>query len=194
LSVIIWSITLIVSVKYIFIVLQADDDGQGGTFALYSLLARYARITTHDPRTSGTVKLDRHLTGEMAPVSRSLRSFIERSGAMQFLLKAIGVLGVSMIMADGILTPAQSVSIYDPSPTSELVYQMMQPNLSWMDLEGQIQFGQGEASKSSQASGANLKEARLENREDTRLSFSNYRCLELSKVSLSQIRIYKRMQ
>ena len=32
-----------VSVKYIFIVLKADDEGEGGTFAVYSLLSRYVR-------------------------------------------------------------------------------------------------------------------------------------------------------
>ncbi len=31
LSIIIWSLTLIVTIKYTFIVLAADDDGQGGT-------------------------------------------------------------------------------------------------------------------------------------------------------------------
>lgn len=41
LSLIIWTITLIVSIKYVFIVLRADDEGEGGTFALYSLLSRY---------------------------------------------------------------------------------------------------------------------------------------------------------
>ena len=30
-----------VSVKYIIIVLRADDEGEGGTFAIYSLLSRY---------------------------------------------------------------------------------------------------------------------------------------------------------
>lgn len=30
-----------VSVKYILIVLRADDEGEGGTFAIYSLLSRY---------------------------------------------------------------------------------------------------------------------------------------------------------
>ena len=30
-----------VSVKYILIVLRADDEGEGGTFAVYSLLSRY---------------------------------------------------------------------------------------------------------------------------------------------------------
>ena len=30
-----------VSVKYITIVLRADDEGEGGTFAVYSLLSRF---------------------------------------------------------------------------------------------------------------------------------------------------------
>lgn len=41
LSLIIWSITLIVTVKYVLIVLSANDEGEGGTFAIYSLLSRY---------------------------------------------------------------------------------------------------------------------------------------------------------
>lgn len=41
LSIIIWTLTLIVTVKYVCIVLRADDDGEGGTFAVYSLLSRY---------------------------------------------------------------------------------------------------------------------------------------------------------
>jgi KUP system potassium uptake protein len=43
LSLIIWTLTLMVSIKYILIVLYADDQGGGGTFALYSLLCRYVR-------------------------------------------------------------------------------------------------------------------------------------------------------
>ncbi|KAK2666541.1 Potassium transporter [Fusarium oxysporum f. sp. vasinfectum] len=49
LSIIIWSLTLIVTIKYCFIVLSADDGGQGGTFAVYTLLARHARIVRTDP-------------------------------------------------------------------------------------------------------------------------------------------------
>jgi KUP system potassium uptake protein len=41
LSLIIWTLTLMVSVKYIIIVLRADDEGEGGTFALFTLLSRY---------------------------------------------------------------------------------------------------------------------------------------------------------
>ena len=98
-----------VSVKYMFIVLSADDDGEGGTFALYSLLARYANIVSRDPNAVGTVSLDRHLTGDMKPVNKGIRTFIENSRVARVALKVLGVLGVSMVMADGVLTPAQSV-------------------------------------------------------------------------------------
>ncbi|KAK1304878.1 putative potassium transporter 11 [Acorus calamus] len=46
LSLIIYSLTLIPLLKYVFIVLRANDNGQGGTFALYSLLCRHAKIKT----------------------------------------------------------------------------------------------------------------------------------------------------
>ncbi|KAH7114576.1 potassium transporter-domain-containing protein [Dactylonectria estremocensis] len=109
LSIIIWTLILIVTVKYCFIVLSADDDGQGGTFALYSLLARYTNIVRRDPNVSGLMRLDRQLTGDMKRPGRTVRSFLENSRVSQALLKCVGVLGVSMVMADGVLTPAQSV-------------------------------------------------------------------------------------
>jgi KUP system potassium uptake protein len=109
LSIIIWTLTLMVSVKYMFIVLAADDDGEGGTFALYSLLARYANIVRRDPNVVGTVKLERHLTGDLKPMNKGVRTFIENSVVARIVLKILGVLGVAMVMADGVLTPAQSV-------------------------------------------------------------------------------------
>lgn len=45
LSIIIWSLTIIVTIKYVCIVLRADDEGEGGTFAMYNLLSRYCHIT-----------------------------------------------------------------------------------------------------------------------------------------------------
>jgi KUP system potassium uptake protein len=42
-SLLLWSLTLIVAVKYLVFVLRADNDGEGGTFALYGLLHRYRR-------------------------------------------------------------------------------------------------------------------------------------------------------
>ncbi len=88
-----------VSIKYIFIVLSADDDGEGGTFALYSLLARYARIVRRDPNIQGTVQMSRYHTGELKPLNNGVRTFIENSAVARSVLKLLGVLGVSMVMA-----------------------------------------------------------------------------------------------
>jgi len=50
LSLIIWSLTVIVTLKYVLIILRADNDGEGGTFSTYSLLARYvSRIVAQTP-------------------------------------------------------------------------------------------------------------------------------------------------
>ena len=45
LSLIIWSVFMMVTVKYILIITRADNDGEGGTFSTYSLLNRYVRFT-----------------------------------------------------------------------------------------------------------------------------------------------------
>ncbi|KAI9122469.1 hypothetical protein K1719_006309 [Acacia pycnantha] len=44
LSMIFYTITLFPLIKYVFIVLKANDNGDGGTFALYSLICRYAKV------------------------------------------------------------------------------------------------------------------------------------------------------
>ncbi len=41
LSLIFWSITLVVSVKYLLYVMRADNDGEGGVLALMALVARH---------------------------------------------------------------------------------------------------------------------------------------------------------
>ena len=43
LSCIIWTITLQTTMKYVFLVLKADNRGEGGTFALYALVRRQKR-------------------------------------------------------------------------------------------------------------------------------------------------------
>lgn len=43
LSLIIWSLTIMVTFKYVLIVLRADNEGEGGTFSCYSLLTRFVR-------------------------------------------------------------------------------------------------------------------------------------------------------
>lgn len=43
LSLLFWSITLITTVKYVFIAMRIDNKGEGGIFALYTLVRRYGR-------------------------------------------------------------------------------------------------------------------------------------------------------
>ncbi|KAK4184156.1 potassium transporter-domain-containing protein [Podospora australis] len=109
LSVILWSLTIMVTLKYVLIILHADNEGEGGTFSCYSLLTRFANITSRDPREEVMVRMERHLSVDMSPTNRTIRDKIERSKITHIMLKAIGVLAVSMVMADGVLTPAQSV-------------------------------------------------------------------------------------
>ncbi|KAI9829737.1 MAG: hypothetical protein M1826_005480 [Phylliscum demangeonii] len=109
LSLIIWSLTLIVSVKYVLVVLRADDEGQGGTFALYSLLARYANIGMREPQDALTVRLERYQSVDMRAANKKLRSAMEHSTGAKTLLKIVAVIGAALVMADGVLTPAQSV-------------------------------------------------------------------------------------
>lgn len=42
-SLVIWALTLIVAFKYLIFVLRADNDGEGGVFALYGLLNKYKK-------------------------------------------------------------------------------------------------------------------------------------------------------
>lgn len=42
-SLVVWTLTLIVAIKYAIFVLRADNDGEGGVFALYGLLHEYKR-------------------------------------------------------------------------------------------------------------------------------------------------------
>ncbi|KEQ73566.1 putative potassium transporter [Aureobasidium namibiae CBS 147.97] len=109
LSLIIWSLTLIVTFKYVLIVLAADDEGEGGTFAIYTLLSRFSEIMKRDPRTYHAIKMERYPNAELPKQSRSIRNWLEKSKIAHALLKVLAVFGVSLIIADGILTPAQSV-------------------------------------------------------------------------------------
>jgi hypothetical protein len=64
-----------------------------------NLIVVQANIVKHDPREETTVKIERVLTSDLRPVSRSARDFIERSRTAQVILKLVGVFGVSLIMS-----------------------------------------------------------------------------------------------
>ena len=53
--------------------------------------------------------MERARTSDLASTHRYARSILEKSSVAKIFLKVIGVFGVSLVMADGVLTPAQSV-------------------------------------------------------------------------------------
>ncbi|OCF58219.1 potassium uptake protein [Kwoniella mangroviensis CBS 10435] len=109
LSLVLWSLIFMVTIKYVIIVLHADNDGEGGTFSTYSLLSRYLNIAKRDPREASLMEMRRTATVDLEASGRRLRRGIESSKFIKTSLKVIGVFAVTMVLADGVLTPAQSV-------------------------------------------------------------------------------------
>jgi KUP system potassium uptake protein len=66
-------------------------------------------IVDRDPREQSLVKMERVQTGELRGSAKSARKFFESHIAAKYFLRTVGVLGVAMVMSDGVLTPAQSV-------------------------------------------------------------------------------------
>ncbi|KAG9132476.1 hypothetical protein Leryth_008406 [Lithospermum erythrorhizon] len=71
LSFVFWTLTLIPLLKYVFIVLRADDNGEGGTFALYSLLCRHARVSALPNALYFSASLVKFLEGAWVPIALS---------------------------------------------------------------------------------------------------------------------------
>ncbi|KAK3417903.1 potassium transporter 19 [Eucalyptus grandis] len=112
LSLIFYSMILIYMIKYVFIVLSANDNGDGGTFALYSLICRYAKASL----TPNEQAEDKEVSNYRLEVpSRRLRwasavkSLLENRKAAKYLLLFVTMLGTAMVIGDGILTPCISV-------------------------------------------------------------------------------------
>jgi KUP system potassium uptake protein len=81
LSLIIYSLILVISIKYVAIVMRADNQGEGGVLALTSLIPG---------RVGGTTGVPRLATGRP-------------------ILIALGIFGTALLYGDGMITPAISV-------------------------------------------------------------------------------------
>ncbi|XP_006649013.2 potassium transporter 25 isoform X1 [Oryza brachyantha] len=114
LSFVFWTLTLISLVKYVLIVLRADDGGEGGTFALYSLICRHVRAGllpgsgTDDELIAAAGRKGGAGRHDARAMSR-LRALLERYRVLQRLLLLFALLGTCMVIGDGVLTPAVSV-------------------------------------------------------------------------------------
>lgn len=114
LSFIFWTITLVPLFKYVFIVLRADDNGEGGTFALYSLLCRHARVNSLPScqlADEQLIEYNGSSSEEMAAqtgFAARLKSTLEKQRVLQKVLLVLALIGTCMVIGDGVLTPAIS--------------------------------------------------------------------------------------
>ncbi|KAJ9141573.1 hypothetical protein P3X46_032094 [Hevea brasiliensis] len=90
-SFIFWTLTIISFLKYAFIILRADDNGEGGTFALHSLLSRHPKV--------GLLPDDRN-TNERA---------FDKHKSSHYLMLFLALFGACMLIGDAVLTPSISV-------------------------------------------------------------------------------------
>ncbi|GFS34395.1 K+ uptake transporter 3 [Actinidia rufa] len=110
-SLIFWTLTLIPLLKYVFIVLSADDNGEGGTFALYSLLCRHAKFSLLPNQQAADEELSAYKYGpsRQGPSSLALKRFLEKHKKLRTALLTVVLLGACMVIGDGVITPAISV-------------------------------------------------------------------------------------
>ncbi|XWS37546.1 hypothetical protein CRYUN_Cryun19dG0052700 [Craigia yunnanensis] len=109
-SFIFWTLTIVSLVKYAFIVLRADYDGEGGTFALYSLLCRHAKVglLPNDKSGNDVMHYEAESPFRTKGESRARRA-IAKYKSSHYLMLFLALLGSCMIIGDAVLTPAISV-------------------------------------------------------------------------------------
>ncbi|XP_020595410.1 probable potassium transporter 11 isoform X2 [Phalaenopsis equestris] len=111
LSLIIYTLTLIPLLKYVFVVLRANDNGQGGTFALYSLLCRHAKINDIPNQHRSDEKLTTYScrTYEENSLPAKFKNCLEAHAYKRKAILVLVLIGTCTAIGDGVLTPAISV-------------------------------------------------------------------------------------
>ncbi|KAI3467831.1 hypothetical protein Pfo_024494 [Paulownia fortunei] len=112
LSLIIYTLLLVPMIKYVFLVLWANDNGDGGTFALYSLICRYANVSLipndqPEDRELSNYRLD--TPSNQLRRAQKIKEKLEKSKTAKIVLFLATILGTSMVIGDGVLTPCISV-------------------------------------------------------------------------------------
>ncbi|KAL2515021.1 Potassium transporter 2 [Forsythia ovata] len=108
-SFVFWTLTIIPLLKYTFIVLRADDDGEGGTFSLYSLLCRHAKVGLLPCNKNSGKIVNLVEESPKGKLESKARKAIEKHKSSHYLLLFLALLGACMIISDTVLTPAISV-------------------------------------------------------------------------------------
>ncbi|KAL6880436.1 hypothetical protein ACP4OV_012001 [Aristida adscensionis] len=131
LSLIIYSFLLFTIIKYVYIALRANDDGDGGTFALYSLISRHAKVSlvpNHQAEdevrmmepsedavlmAKASLRGSRRRTVQLASSrehrAQWVKQLLETSKPVRISLFLLTILATAMVISDACLTPAISV-------------------------------------------------------------------------------------
>ncbi|XP_065850927.1 potassium transporter 7-like isoform X1 [Euphorbia lathyris] len=112
LSLVLYTLILIPLIKYVLVVLWANDDGEGGTFALYSLICRHAKVSLLPNQLPSDARISSFRLKVPSPeLERSLKikERLESSPTLKKLLLILVLAGTAMVIAVGAVTPAMSV-------------------------------------------------------------------------------------
>lgn len=129
LSLIIYSFLLFTIIKYVYIALRANDDGDGGTLALYSLISRHAKVSlvpNHQPEDelqtpdAAAAVLGKHGSVRRRTVQLAashgreqravwVKELLETSKPVRISLFFLTIVATAMVISDACLTPAISV-------------------------------------------------------------------------------------
>ncbi|KAK9159266.1 hypothetical protein Scep_005840 [Stephania cephalantha] len=111
LSFVFWTLTLLPLFKYVFVVLRADDNGEGGTFALYSLICRHVKVSMLPNKQVADEELSTYKVDSPREVKNGswVKALLEKHKRLHTALLVLVLLGTCMVIGDGVLTPAISV-------------------------------------------------------------------------------------
>ncbi|XP_070006409.1 potassium transporter 5-like [Nicotiana sylvestris] len=112
LSLIIYTIFLVPMTKYVFTVLWANDNGNGGAFVLYSLICRHANVSlipNQEPEDRELSRYGLDIPSNQFRRAQKIRHKLENTKFARFFLVFLAILGTSMVIGDGIITPSISV-------------------------------------------------------------------------------------
>ncbi|KAF4365470.1 hypothetical protein G4B88_025649, partial [Cannabis sativa] len=135
-SIIFYTITLSTLVKYVFIVLRATDNGDGGTFALYSLICRYAKVgltPSEQAEDTNISNFKLELPTKRMKLATWVKSRLEKSDISKYFLLIVTFLGTSMLIGDGIFTPCISV-LSAVGGIKEAAPSMTQDKIVWFSV------------------------------------------------------------
>ncbi|KAL9246679.1 hypothetical protein vseg_020184 [Gypsophila vaccaria] len=109
LSLIFWSLTLFPLLKYAVILFIADDNGEGGTLALYSLLRRHAKFSLLPNYQAADEELQAYHRPGYSSLSSPFRRFLEKHKKFRTVVLLVVLFAACMVIGDGVFSPAFSV-------------------------------------------------------------------------------------